>query len=138
MRHFNKHLNNVVTYLPISDTLLKCVSFVFDVACGKAGLTLTLGSCMWLTLNLCWAELCYTCSFQSWRQLGAARQAHNGSLECHELTAIIDPGTECSRDRELSLSSVQGRIREVTYARSPREQGLVNERTGGTGGISQN
>lgn len=42
MSHFNKHLNNVVTYLPISDTLLKCVSFVFDVAYGKAGLTLSL------------------------------------------------------------------------------------------------
>lgn len=80
------------------------------MAYGKAG----------LTLNLCWAELRYTCSFQSRRQLGAARQAHNGSLECHELTAIIDPGTECSRDRELSLSSVQGRIREVTYAETSR------------------
>lgn len=79
-----------------------------------------------LTLSLHWAEIRYTCSFQSGRQLGAARQAHNGSLECHELTAIIDPGTECSGDRELSPSSVQGRIREVTYARSPRRAGACH------------
>lgn len=52
---------------------------------------------------------------------GGSQAAHNGSLECHELTAITDPGTECSGDREPSLISVQCRIRKVTSsARSLR------------------
>lgn len=80
-----------------------------------------LDSCMWHILNFCWSGLYCTCSFQSRRQLGAARPAHNGSLACHELTAITDPGTECSGDREPSLISVQCRIRKVTSsARSLR------------------